>query len=61
MYHEQRGKPSLIRDLGRPPTSGQTIPTNKGGGKPFNGGGNGPQGSDGGSPPRGGGSGPLRD
>ncbi len=59
LYHEQNGKPSLIRDVGRPPTSGQTVPTSKGGGTPFIGGGNGPLGGGGGSPPRGGSNGPL--
>lgn len=61
LYHEQRGKPSLIRNLGRLPINGQIVPIDKRGGKPFNGGGNGPLGSGGASPPRGGINGPPRD
>jgi hypothetical protein len=58
LYHGRRGKPSMIINLGRLPTSGQIVPTGKGGGKPFNGGGNGLLGSGGGGPLRGGNNGP---
>jgi len=41
-YHQQKGKPSPIGDVGRPPTSGQDAPINNGGGGPFGGGNDGP-------------------
>ncbi len=51
LYHGQKGKPSLIGNVGRPFTTGWTIPINNGGGGPFSQGGNGPPGSGGNGPP----------
>jgi hypothetical protein len=39
-FHEQRGKPTLIRDVGGFSTDGRIVPSNNDGGKPFDGGGN---------------------
>jgi hypothetical protein len=50
-YHQQKGKPSPIGDVGRPPNGGQDVLINNGGSGPFGGGNDGP--------PRGGGSGLL--
>ncbi len=60
-YHEWRGKPSLIGDVGRPPTGGRAIPINNGGGGPFGSGGYGPLRGGGNGPLGGGSSGPLGD
>ncbi len=61
LYHERRGKPSPIGNVGRLLTSGQIVPTNKGGGKPLSSGGNRPPRGGGDGLPKGGGNGPLRD
>jgi len=47
-YHQRKGKPSPIGDVGRPPNGRQDVPINNGGDGPFGGGNDGP--------PRGGGS-----
>jgi hypothetical protein len=43
LYREWKGRPSLIGNVGRPPTSGQVVPINNGDGGPFGGRGNGLQ------------------
>jgi hypothetical protein len=40
LYHEYKGRPSLIGDASRSPTSGQVVPISNSGGVPFNIGGN---------------------
>jgi hypothetical protein len=55
LYHDHKGKLSLIRDVNRLSTGGQTIPINndiiepfdRGGNKPLGGSGNGPLGGGG--------------
>ncbi len=51
LFHEWKGKPYLIKDIGRLPTDGRIAPTNNDGGKPFNGGGKRHWGGDGGGSP----------
>lgn len=55
-YHDQKGNPSPIKNVGRSFTGGRTIPISNNGGGPFGGGGNGPEG---GGPLKGGKSDPL--
>ncbi|CAM6020197.1 unnamed protein product [Sphagnum balticum] len=58
-YHDRKGGPSPIGDVGRPLTSGWTIPINNNGGGPFNKGGNKPLGGAGSGLLKGGGNSPL--
>jgi hypothetical protein len=58
-YHQRKGKPSPIRDVGRPPTGGQDAPINNDGGGPFGGGNDGPPRGVGNGLLGSGGSGPL--
>jgi len=60
LYHEQRGQPSSIGDVGGFPIGRWIIPMSINGGEPFNGGGNKPPRGDGGDPTWSGNSGPLR-
>jgi hypothetical protein len=58
-YHDRKGRPSLIGDVGRLLTGGWTIPTSNNGGGPFNRGGNEPLGGGGSGLPRCGDNSPL--
>jgi hypothetical protein len=59
LYHEQRGQPSPIGDVGGFPTGRWIVPMSNDGGEPFSGGGNRPPRGDGGDPTWGGNSSPL--
>jgi hypothetical protein len=61
LYHEWSGKPSLIGNVYKPPSSGQVVPINNNGGGLFDNGSDGPLGGGGSGPLGGGSSGPLRD
>jgi hypothetical protein len=54
LYHDQKGRPSSIGNVGRESISGRTIPINNNGGELFGGGGNGPPKGGGNGPPKGG-------
>jgi hypothetical protein len=59
-YHDWKGRPSPIRNVGRLLTSGWIVPISNGSGGPFNGRGNGPLGGGSNGLPKGGDNSPLR-